>query len=644
MPCSVRNSFLSLVVPSAPGAPDAPGARSAPEAPGARRVPEAAEALRGGRVPEAAEALRAGGVPEAAEALRAGGDPEAPDGPGAGHVHEAPDALRARRAPHAPGAPSASGARARRAAIALAAFVVLVPVASATAGDVAPFTVPLPAVIGPVPSTADNFGFGVEGFDVQPPVPDGYIIEEYFVSGTGNLYEFTPTGIQVVSPCPAAATSGCTAIPYTTRMLVKRPRRDRDFSGTVVVEPLNPTPGVDIDFVWDRSRDYFVANGDIFVGWTSKSVTVAALKRWSPARYAALRWDHLPVTPGDNNAANDGITFDIASQIGALVRSDRPGNPLRRLRVERVIESGFSQDGGFTFMHASIFHGLARRPGGGAVYDGYVPLGTSGIIHLNFGLTAAGGLADVDPRRKMQPRAAPVIHVITESEVFRGTLVPNGLVFRRPDSDARGDRYRLWEVPGASHLSNDEGGPVRELERDFAQIRKIPLADLPPIGCAHQAFVNGPTRGIPGVIAPGDFPFSYVQNAAFRALERWIDRDIAPPRSPLIEVTTAGGAPAIARDAFGNARGGLRTPFVDVPITTYVPTDSVAHVTPLSFICLVEGFTVPFPAPQLRTLYRDRADYVGRFALDAIRRVRDGFWLVPDAIQAIERAIRSDVP
>src|ERR1041385_7687554 len=119
------------------------------------------------------------------------------------------------------------------------ALAVTPPAATGAADDVTPFSVALPTVTGPIPSTPDNFGFAVEGFDVQPPVPDGYVIEEFFVSGVGNLYEFTPTGIRIVSPCPPAATSGCTGIPYTTRMIVKRPRRAQEFSGTVIIEPLD---------------------------------------------------------------------------------------------------------------------------------------------------------------------------------------------------------------------------------------------------------------------------------------------------------------------------------------------------------------------------------------------------------------------
>ena len=54
-----------------------------------------------------------------------------------------------------------------------------------------PFTVSIPTVTGPIPSTRTNFPYIAEGFDVEPPVPAGYVEQEYFFSGTGNLYEYT---------------------------------------------------------------------------------------------------------------------------------------------------------------------------------------------------------------------------------------------------------------------------------------------------------------------------------------------------------------------------------------------------------------------------------------------------------------------
>jgi hypothetical protein len=531
------------------------------------------------------------------------------------------------------------------AARAFAVLLLLGTPLAAAAEDVAPFTVVQPTVIGPIASTATNFPYIAEGFDVQPPVPKGYLVEEYFVSGTGNLYEYTPTGIRVVSPCPAAAAAlGCTNIPYTTRMIVKRPINRHKFSGTVIVEPLNPSAGFDIAAVWDRSRDYFERNGDVFVGWSSKSVIVDMLKRWNPARYAGLNWTYAPFTPGSNSGAYDGITFDAAAQIGALFKANGRQSPIHGYAVKHVFEAGFSQDGGFTFTQAQFFHALERMPGGRPVYDGYVPGGTNGPSNVNFGLTPAGALSASDPRRRMQPRDVPVIHINTETEIFLGSLSPTGLLYRRDDSDAAGDRYRLWEVPGGSHVSNDTRDAVLVLQLNDAERQHIQAADLPPIGCAHQQFVNGPATGIPGVVDPNDFPFAFVASAAFHALTEWVEFGAPPARADRIVVNTAVTPPQIARDAFGNALGGVRTPFLDVPAATYVPFDTVAHTTAFSGFCILYGYNIPFDETRLHSLYRNHGDYVSHFVRQSIDLVEEGFWLLPEAVDAVLRAVHADVP
>ncbi len=529
------------------------------------------------------------------------------------------------------------------------AALLLGPVLTATAADVTPFQVSLPTVTGPIPSTPTDFPFGAEGFDIMPAVPKGYVVEEFFFSGTGIIYEYTPTGIQIVASCPARATQGCTNIPYTTRMVVKRPKHPHQFSGTVIIEPLNPSAGFDIAAVWDRSRDSFVRNGDIFIGWSSKSVIVNALKNWNPTRYAALNWNYLPATPGNNSGANDGITFDIAAQIGALIKDNGKNSPIHDFKVKRVFEAGFSQDGGFVFTQAQFFHALERMPKTGkGIYDGYVPMGTNGPSNVNFGLTPAGALAATDPRRTMQPREVPVMHANTETEVFLGTLTPTGLLYRRPDSDAANDRFRLWETPGGSHVSNDGNDPVGRdpvlvLQLDAAQLQKIPVANLAPNGCAHQEFVNGPAHGIPGVISPNNFPFSFTQDALFRSLVRWVEFNIPPPHVPFIDVDTTTTPRTIKRDAFGNATGGFRTPFLDVPITTYVPIDTVAHTTATSGFCILYGYNIPFDDTRLASLYSSHEDYVRRVARESFQLAHDRLWTKQDAKDAIRRARESNV-
>ena len=495
---------------------------------------------------------------------------------------------------------------------------------------------PLPAVVGPIPSTTTDFPFIADGFSVEPPVPPGYEENEYFVSGRGNLYEYTSAGIRVVSPCPAGAEPfGCKNIPYTTRMLVKRPRDPRRFSGTVVIEPFNPSSGYDIANVWDRSWPYFVRQGDIFVGWTSRYDAISALKQFEPSRYARLTW-------GQNSAVDDGITFDIAAQIGALFKLNRLGSPAHGLSVRHVFEAGFSQDGEFTFTQADVFNAIERLPGGRPVYDGYVPGGAIGPSNIDFGLTPAGALPPGDPRNRMQPRDSPVIQINTETEeAVLGTST--GLAYRRPDSNAQNDRYRLWEVPGASHVSNDlNSAPITE-QRDLAELERIPLAALPAAGCTHQQFVNGPWVGVPGTIDPNTYPFSNVANAAFADLTKWLDDGIPPPRAARIEVTqTRSGT--VARDRFGNALGGVRTPFLDVPTATYSPTDAVAHDTEISGLCSLVGYNTPFSSATLHSLYRTHGAYVARVARESRDLVRQGFWLPSDAQQVVQQAAKADIP
>jgi Alpha/beta hydrolase domain len=491
-----------------------------------------------------------------------------------------------------------------------------------------------PAVAGPIASTSSDYPFIADGFGPEPPVPPGYEESEYFVSGRARLYEYTPSGVRVVSPCPVSAQPPrCTNIPYTTRMLVKRPRDPRRFSGTVVVEPLNPSSGYDIANVWDRSWPYFVRHGDIFVGWTSRYAAINALKRFEPRRYTRLTW-------GQNSDVYDGITFDIAAQLGALFKLNRPGSPTYGLGVRRVFESGFSQDGGFTFTQADVFNSIDRLPNGGPVYDGYIPGGTLGPSDINFGLTPAGELPPDDPRNRMQPRDVPVIQINTETEEA-ALAAQTGLPYRRPDSDASGDRYRLWEVPGASHISSDLGASPTTEERDLAELERIPLSEIPATGCTHQQFVNGPWTGVSGTVDPNPFPFGYVADAAFADLTTWVDGGPPPPRAARIETTASGDVP---RDGFGNALGGLRTPFVDDPTASYSPTDTTSKDTALAGLCILMGYATPLAPARLRALYATHADYVAAVTRESAELVRERFWLRPDAAQVVAQAADSDVP
>jgi hypothetical protein len=58
-----------------------------------------------------------------------------------------------------------------------------------------------------------------------------------------------------------------------------------------------------------------------------------------------------------------------------------------------------------------------------------------------------------------------------------------------------------------------------------------------------------------------------VTKSALRHLDRWLRDGTAPPSGDRLQTTEgADGAPQLVADEHGIARGGIRTPWVDVPI------------------------------------------------------------------------------
>src|SRR5262245_39066118 len=120
--------------------------------------------------------------------------------------------------------------RATAAAIALA---VMIGLAGRVRADV-----PSPEITGPITSPGSAFLGGTTNFD---PAEVGYEQHEYFMAGTANAYVNTaPLGTDgkwSFEPGESAA--------YKTRIIVFRPTDAKKFSGTVFVEWLNVSGGVD---------------------------------------------------------------------------------------------------------------------------------------------------------------------------------------------------------------------------------------------------------------------------------------------------------------------------------------------------------------------------------------------------------------
>ena len=103
--------------------------------------------------------------------------------------------------------------------------------------------------------------------------------------------------------------------------------------------------------------------------------------------------------------------------------------------------------------------------------------------------------------------------------------------------------------------------------------------------------------------------------------------------------------PAIARDQFGNAKGGIRLPELEAPTATLDGgRNEVATATPGGQnFCFLYGRTVLFDAARLASLYASHDAYVARFvqATDALEKA--GYLLKPEADRARQAARESRV-
>ena len=86
-----------------------------------------------------------------------------------------------------------------------------------------------------------------------------------------------------------------------------------------------------------------------------------------------------------------------------------------------------------------------------------------------------------------------------------------------------------------------------------------------------------------------------------------------------------------ATDEYGNALEGLRSPFVDVPLSRYY-----AHATGAP-TCSNYGNEVPLPAATLRQLYGDPQGYMTKFTKSLDAAIKRGTLLALDRQAILDR-------
>ncbi len=413
-------------------------------------------------------------------------------------------------------------------------------------------------------------------------VPEGYVEQEYVASGTATAYTvagaLTDDGRWTFEPTTTA--------PYRTRVLVRRPTIAADASGTVIVEWLNVSGGVDANPDYASLEEEITRQGHTWVGVSAQLIGVAGgpvlvqvpgtsdlvgkgLRGADPARYGTL--DH----PGD------GYSFDMFTQVARAVLEGGPALGGTKPRI--VLAAGESQS---AIALTTYYDGVQPLT---LAFDGFLVHSRASVslplVEPGRHADLVGSIASTTNPVFRDDLDAPVLELQAEGDV---TGVLDSVAVRQPESD----RFRLWEVAGTAHADAHLLGEIAST-----------------IDC-----------GVP----INDGPLHLVAKAALRGLDAWARTGTPPPTAPRLDVRSLGaGATEIVRDGDGIALGGIRTPPVDVPVDVL----SGAPGPSMELICLLLGSTTPLSDARLAQLYANRADYVNRYDAATRSVIEAGFVL-----------------
>ena len=369
----------------------------------------------------------------------------------------------------------------------------------------------------------------------------GYVTKEYFVSGTAN------------------------GQPYKTRIVVRKPSDNAKFSGLVLAESMHPSGN---PWMFHFTHRYSMTEGHI--GLEVLTTTPQGFAEANPDRYKDL-------------VIANGQTNEILAQVGALMKSSRPDNPLGGLRVRKMILAGSSASAAVVvnFLTTSMVQRLGdMKP----IYDGFMPTSNGSAL------------------RKVD---VPMIQVPTMREVFQG-FGPT-----RVDGDTPGDQFRIYEFAGMAHIDS------RDAAAYYPDPCKLPISR---------------------------YPLAAFMSVALNHLWQWIDKGTAPQHADrfYVDYNIDKDGSLLALDEFGNVKGGIRTTYVDVPSAKFGVPNSGAEPpikNPHPFIaargeaaqnqlCGLANYQINFTPEQLKKLYKDSKTYQAKVLQRYDELVKEG-WALP---------------
>ncbi|MBF9135519.1 hypothetical protein I0C86_42490 [Plantactinospora sp. S1510] len=254
---------------------------------------------------------------------------------------------------------------------------------------------------------------------------------------------------------------------------------------------------------------------------------------------------------------------EIIAQVGRLIRSNLPSGPFAHFPVRNLVLTGSSDSSAATRSFMAGGHASYRMPDGRPIYQGYFVGSTLGAAPV-------------------EQTDVPTIQMPTQFEVNSTDA------YRRPDSDVPGNQFRLYEVAGMAH--NDS--------------RENPA--FPAGGCDHPL---------------SQFPFGAMMFMGVQHLLDWVRDGTVPPHAAYLDVDDdLGDGTRVALDRYGNALGGVRTPYLEVPVSRYTVPNSGPG------LCYQTGYQTPLPQATIKSLYRNPGQYVSKVHKSLHELVKQGWF------------------
>ena len=389
-----------------------------------------------------------------------------------------------------------------------------------------------------------------------------------------------------------------TTASYRTRILVRRPKNPAHFNGNVVVEWMNVSAGESAPD-WDYLNPELMRAGFAYVavsvqhlgvnggapilgapGGSANATSSGGLVGSEPARYGTLH------QPGDQYA------LDIYAQIGQALHTPKD-SVLGPLHPKHVLAVGESQSAFYLTTYADALQPVTHT------FDGIFIHSRGGSGAPLSGTTFTGRQQGPSNLRIRTDLTVPVFMFETQTD-----LIELGYAAARQPNTAR---IRTWQVAGTSHA---------------------------------DAFEVGGDPGILGCTTPvNDGPQHTVVQAAFAAFTQWVDHGTPPP-SPAPFKLSSTSPPTLALDSHGNVIGGVRTPAVDVPVSTL----SGAAPAGANALCSLFGSAVPFSPSTLTSLYQTKSNYLAAYSASLDKAIKGGYILPADRAALLAQAQQVQIP